>query len=240
MRLFAVLILSAAVAVPAFAQPPGGGRGGFGGFGGGNLLSNKSVQEELKLTEEQVTKVKEFGDKLRTEFPRPEPGAQIDREKMAENMKKRTEMTATFVKDTLTEEQAKRYKQIQAQLGGIMAAVNNEETAKALKITDEQKDKLKEINDQSRKDMQELFQGGGFRDPETQKKLQTLRKETGEKAMGVLTSEQKKSWEEMTGKPFEIKMEAGPGGPGGTRKGGKRPADSDKDKKKDGDKKDGI
>jgi hypothetical protein len=235
MRLFAALILSAVVAVPAFAQPPGG-RGGFrGGFGGGNLLTNKSVQEELKLSEEQLTKVKEFGTKVAAEFPRPEPGTPPDREKMQEAMKKIGEMTTAFVKDTLTEPQAKRYKEIQLQQGGILGAFRSEETSKALAVTDEQKEKVKEIQDTMNKDMQELRQGGGGFNQETMQKMQAIRKEGAEKAMGVLTSDQKKKWEEMTGKPFEIKFEGGPGGPGGNRKGkGKTTPDSDKKDKKDG------
>ena len=40
------------------------------------------------------------------------------------------------------------------------------------------------------------------------KAMTEMRKETSEKAVGVLTSEQKAIWKEMTGEPFEIKMEA--------------------------------
>lgn len=61
MRKFAVLLvavgLTAVLANEANAQrQPGGGRGGMGMFGGQSgvmLISNKSVQEELKLTDEQ-------------------------------------------------------------------------------------------------------------------------------------------------------------------------------------------
>ena len=45
---------------------PAGFRGGFGGGGPHRLISNKAVQEDLKLTEEQVTKLKEWGQEFRT------------------------------------------------------------------------------------------------------------------------------------------------------------------------------
>ena len=56
------VVLALIVSAPcAWAQRPGG-RGGFGGgFGGGaSLLAQKSVQEELKLSEDQIKKVDEF------------------------------------------------------------------------------------------------------------------------------------------------------------------------------------
>jgi Spy/CpxP family protein refolding chaperone len=84
------LLVSAAVAVAGGAalaqrQPggggqPGGGFGGFGAFGGGGgglkslLASNKALQDDLKLSEEQVTKIKAFQEK-QAEAARPAGGA---------------------------------------------------------------------------------------------------------------------------------------------------------------------
>ena len=57
-----------------------------------------------------------------------------------------------------------------------------------------------------RQEMQSIFSGGG--DPqENRKKMQTLQKETMEKVSAVLTDDQKKTWKEMTGEPFEVKFE---------------------------------
>src|SRR5690242_2646565 len=44
---------------------PGRGRGGFGG-GPQFLIANKAVQEDLKLSEDQVAKVKEWTMEFRT------------------------------------------------------------------------------------------------------------------------------------------------------------------------------
>src|SRR5262249_36730829 len=156
MRMCLALALSAVIAIPALAQPPRGG--GFGG--GGSLLTNKSVQEELKVTEEQNTKIKEFTDKLRAEAPMRDPNA--DREEQAkkfqEYRKVSGEKTDKFVKETLTEEQQKRYKQIQIQQAGLLPGFRgmggpSEDTLKALKVTDEQKTTFKEIGEQLGKDI---------------------------------------------------------------------------------------
>src|SRR5262249_44651612 len=101
-----------------FAQPGGGrGMGMFGGGGGAMLLGIEDVQKELKLTDEQKTKYKEFNDKQAA--ARREAfggggggGGGFDREKMQEFMKKSQEDTTKFLKDTLTEDQSKRLKQL--------------------------------------------------------------------------------------------------------------------------------
>ena len=208
MRMCLALALSAVIALPALAQPPRGG--GMGGRGGAMLLTTQSVQEELKLTEEQTTKIKEFGDKARADMPKFDPNG--DREEFQKAIKAMMEKGDKFAKETLTADQSKRLKQITLQQGGILGAVQNEETAKALKITDDQKTSLKEMGEAMMKDMQELRSGGGRPTPETTKKIAALRKEVSDKAVGTLTDEQKTMWKEMTGKAFEIKQEARPGG----------------------------
>src|SRR5262245_28797545 len=60
-KVLVVLGAGALLAGPAAAQPPGG----LGRMGGPMLLTNKSVQEELKLDKDQVAKVDEAGMKMR-------------------------------------------------------------------------------------------------------------------------------------------------------------------------------
>src|SRR5579859_4667024 len=99
----ASLVVSLFVAGSAMAQGRGGrgGRGGFGGGGGGLafLIQNPQVQKELKLSEDQLAKIKEV-----TDAARPQPGAggsgrgganQTDEERQAarEERRKRTEET---------------------------------------------------------------------------------------------------------------------------------------------------
>ncbi|HEV3143775.1 MAG TPA: hypothetical protein VGZ47_07835, partial [Gemmataceae bacterium] len=77
--------------------------------------------------------------------------------------------------------------------------------AKKITLTDDQKEKLKEIGEQARSEIGEMFKGGNF----DMKKMQAIQKETKEKQVNVLTSEQKKTWTEMTGKPLEIQFDFG-------------------------------
>src|SRR6266511_2221757 len=56
---FAVVALFAAPATAQRQPRPGGGFGGFG-----NLLTNKSVQEELKITDDQKKKLEEVTKKV--------------------------------------------------------------------------------------------------------------------------------------------------------------------------------
>jgi Spy/CpxP family protein refolding chaperone len=201
-----LLALSAAalLASPAFAQPPGGGRGGMqrGGGGLGMLLGNASVQEELKLDDKQKEKIKEFAAKQRE----AQQGLRdLDQDERRAKMAEMNKHAEAFAKEVLTADQNKRMKQIVIQSAGLRA-FSMEDVAKELKLTDDQKEKIKTLNDDLQKDVRELFQGGG--DPqENMQKVQSLNKEFMTKAAGVLTDEQKKHWTEMTGKPFTVRMQ---------------------------------
>ncbi len=233
MRTFCALVLTAALAVPALAQPPGGGRGrGMGGGMGGGpamLLRSEDVQKDIKLTDEQKEKLKTFQTKVQEDMQAMR-GPDVDQEKRQELGKKIADDTAKFLKEALTDEQNKRLKEISLQntvKNNPGALATSEEYATALKITDDQKTKIKEIADQARKDRQEVMGGGGGGGgggqrrqpptPEQQKKLDALSKEAGDKIMEVLTADQKKSLQEMEGKPFEGKF---PTFGGGGRRGG--------------------
>jgi Spy/CpxP family protein refolding chaperone len=196
---------AALLASPAFAQPPGGGRGGMqmrGGGGIGMLLGNASVQEELKLDDKQKEKIKEFTAKQRE----AQQGLRdLDQEERRAKMQELNKHAESFAKEVLTPEQNKRIQQIVIQTAGLRAFAM-ENVAKELKLTDEQKEKIKTLSDDLQKDVRELFQGGGDAQ-ENMQKVQSLNKEFMTKAAGVLTDEQKKHWTEMTGKPFTVRMQ---------------------------------
>jgi hypothetical protein len=214
-KLALVLGAAALVASPALAQR-GGGRGGFGG--GTQLLNNKSVQEELKMDKDQIDKVKEALDKVR-EDNKDDIAKLRDRntsqEERAEIGKKISEANQKAIAGILKADQEKRFKQIQHQQQGLRV-FQDADVEKALKLTDDQKEKIKAVGDDLQKDLRALNPGGGGRggrggrggDPETQKKRQALQKEAMTNAKKVLSDEQKKTLDDLTGKPFEIKFEA--------------------------------
>lgn len=196
-------------ALPASAQQ--GRRGGFGGpggmFGRGGgmmLLMNKSVQEELKVDDDQAQKIDDLMAKNRETMQGLSPEER--REKMASIQAE----TNKAVEGILKPEQVTRLHEIQNQVGGANAMLS-ERNAEKLKLTDDQKTKIQDVLASSREKMQGLFgQGGGGQGnfEEARKKIQDLQAETKKEAVAVLTDDQKKTWDELSGKPFEIKYEA--------------------------------
>jgi len=242
-----VLGLALLLAGPALAQRGQGRGGGFGGgFGGpGFLLMNSSVQKELKLSDDQIKKITDANqsirDKHRDDFEavRKLEGDE-QREKREALGKTMREETDKAVGEILKPDQSKRLKEIQLQQEGARA-FNEADVQKALNLTDDQKEKIKTINDDASKEMRDLFPprgrrggGGGGAPPdpsafqERMKKMADMRKETLDKVTSVLTDDQKKTWKEMTGTPFEMKFDFPPGGPRGGRRG--PPEKQEKDK----------
>jgi hypothetical protein len=203
-------------------QRRGQGRGGFGGGRGGAtlamLLGNEGVQKELKVTDDQKTKIDEFSRAQREKMQELFQGGQPDREKVQEAQKSSNEAAEKLVKDALKPEQQKRLKQIQYQVGGIQSLASNEEVQKALKLSDEQKEKLKTLAADQQKDLTELMQaarGGGGNRQELAQKRTALQKDYMTKAVAVLTADQKKEWKELTGEPFDYQPTFGRGRRGG-------------------------
>jgi hypothetical protein len=217
--------LIAVLSAPALAQrQPGQGRGfGGGQFGGiGGLLRNESVQKELKMEKDQVDKtteaVRKVRDKHADEFAKLADLSQEERRtKSAELNRTVSAETLTAVSEVLKPEQVTRLKQIELQQAGV-TAFTRPDVEKALTLNDEQKGKLKTIADESSTKMRELLgggrgqggarpprgQGGARGTPPDQAKVTALRKEMGDKALAVLTDDQKASWKSMTGDVFTI------------------------------------
>jgi Spy/CpxP family protein refolding chaperone len=205
----------ALMAAPAWAQ--GQGRGGFGGVGGAMLLSNKGVQKELKVSDEQAKKL----DTLATETREKnrERFAGLQDATPAERQSKMREAQAELHKglaDVLKPEQVKRFRQIEVQVAGSNA-FGQPRVQEALKLTDDQKSKIREINQETMEATRDAFQNAGDDRAAAMEKVQGLRKEANTKAHALLTEDQKKEWKELTGEPFEFKPEPGQGGPGGRR-----------------------
>jgi hypothetical protein len=245
MRTLSRMLLTVGVAVllaaPLFAQNQPGGRrgqgGGRGGFGVGGsltfLLTNKSVQEELKLNEDDSKKAKDVADEVAKKHADDSKG--LDRQK-EEDRAKLAEIRQTIAKEELTAvnavlkpDQAKRLKEIMLQQSlrtAGPAGLLNAEVATALKLNDDQKEKIKTIGDDFSKERQQVMQeagfggrrgagggggGGGRPDPakreEATKKVEGLNKESMTKALALLSTDQKKTLDDMKGAAFEIKIE---------------------------------
>lgn len=219
-RLIASTVLVLALGLGASAQQPprpGGGGGGFGGFGFGGggvmggfgqpnlktlLLTNKALQDELKVSDDLKEKFTKFEETQRAEMQKLATLGQDDDDQIArlKAQIKVIEDRKALLKD-LSSEQTKRLDQIDRQRMGLRA-FSNDKVAKELKISDDQKDKIKTINEELQKDTRELFTAGFG--PDTQKKMQSLNEESLDKAVELLTADQRKQWKEMTGEKFDL------------------------------------
>lgn len=218
---FALLLTCVTLAVSTVvAQAPNrvffGGPGGRGGmpFGGPGsmvmLIQTPEVQQELKITEEQKTKLTalqaDVQEKMQAAFAGMGPGqaddvSQEEREKrFAESRKKIDEANIAAeakIDRLLQPEQLARMQQLKLQREGA-AAIGKPEVAEQLKLTEEQKTKIKGLAEQGM---------GGFGPPRVNQQALT-------DAVALLTDEQKAKWRTIAGAEFKFPEMRGPGGPG--------------------------
>jgi hypothetical protein len=211
MRFFGKLVLTlgalALLASPAWAQ----GRGGFGGGAAGFLMA-PNVQKDLKLTDAQVRKVQETLREIR-ERHQAEYAALRDDSPDVRLAKMATlnETVNDEVKKalSLSAEQSKRFDQISLQARGVQAFANRAVDEK-LKLTDDQKSKIREIVEATRSS----FAGAFNKDASEQEradariKRAATQKENMTKVQALLTDDQKQAWKELTGEPIEIQYPA--------------------------------
>lgn len=200
--------MAALFTAPAMAQ---GGRGFGGGGGGAMLLTNKSVQQELKVTDEQAEKLKGLADGIREkhkdDFSKLQDIPQADRQaKMQEIGREVNAEIHKALPDVLKADQVKRFTQIQVQAGGPNS-FSQPRVQEKLTLTDDQKAKIGEINQGLQASMRDLRQSFQNDREGAMKKMTESRKEASDKIHALLTEDQKKAWKELTGDPFEVKFE---------------------------------
>lgn len=146
------------------------------------------VKEELKVTSDQTSKLLTvFGDTV-----------QVDGDKIMIQMTPDTDL-GQIEKDAMavfTADQRKRLDQLWVQRAGGLVLLDDE-TAKTLKLTDEQKKAVEKLGNETADKMMELFTTG--HDEATVKQSRDLRKEAGKKMEALLTEEQKKAFEGLKG-----------------------------------------
>lgn len=204
-RFLALVTLLSGFVLVANAQPPrrpGGGPGGPGGPGGlppaVERLKVKAVAEELKISQEQLEKLKAWSE----DAPRRLQAA-IQAAMQAEVYRQ--------LGDVLTADQIKRLKQINLQAEGLRAFTNPEVSA-ALNLSDDQRAEIRKISEETTAAVREAFSGTFTRGErpseermaEARKKAQAIQADALAKAKGVLTAEQKRTWDTLMGEPFDV------------------------------------
>ena len=208
------LALVAVLVTTAQAQQRGRGMGRGSLIG---LLSMEQVQTEMKLSDEQKTKVDAITEKLRGEM-REQFSELRDMEDRAKRMEKMNELNTQMdrklreeLRGSLERPQMMRLYQIRLQVNAVADSLTNEFLARRLEITEEQKTKLADVAKETQAKQTELY--GKMRDASQDQRgsvfqdLRQLRTDADEKALGVLTDDQKKSFEEMKGEIIELRRQ---------------------------------
>ena len=219
-RVRSSLLLAMAVvlgtAMLAAAAEQGARRGG--GFRGGRssligLLSLEQVQKELKLNDEQKSKVAEIGKKIRADMTKEYAALREmtdrtkQRAKLTELGAQADQMARKALRGVLEREQTMRLYQIRTQVRGVVASLGNQYVARRLKLTDEQKKKVAAISTSRQQKQRELFASMRDASQEEQRKAFAkygeIRQKAEEEALAVLNAEQKEGFKKMQGKKFE-------------------------------------
>jgi Spy/CpxP family protein refolding chaperone len=160
------------------------------------LLRQKSVQKELKLTDDDVKKIMEFTNKESGEYGKALKLAAKDRTTKFEELERANKK---FLEDNLSAAQRKRLEQITLQVTGLYQ-LGRPEVVKALNLTEEQQTKFEEMQKEARKALEEILTA--TERAGKAEKLAKLREETNKKILAALTDEQKAKVREIVGEPF--------------------------------------
>jgi Spy/CpxP family protein refolding chaperone len=175
-------------------------------LGGSFLVSRDKVQEELKLTEEQKEKLEHhFREVLpdAMQFFQKIHGMKPEERKkeLAAYRPKAQEKLAALLKETLSEGQRTRLRQLELQREGL----RDGKIWKELQVTDEQRKQFMAMMQQAQTEIEPLLEEvrNGGSPEEIQPKVIKIRDGLEAKLADGLTDDQKKHWKEMIGKPMD-------------------------------------
>src|SRR4051812_44425024 len=171
-----------------------------------------NVQKDLNLTDAQVKKVQETLREMR-ERHQTDYSALRDASPDVRWTKMATlnETVSDEVKKALSfsAEQSKRFDQISLQVHGLQAFANPTVDEK-LKLTNDQKSKIRETVEATRSSFAGAFNKDASEQERTdaRNKRAATEKENMTKVQALLTDDQRAAWKELTGEPIEIQYPA--------------------------------
>ena len=154
------------------------------------MAQREEVVAELKLTEEQTSKLSELQADARSAFQTLQALPENERAEAMQTMREGQEKS---VSELLDEPQFARLLQLVWRETGV-ASVERDDVAKALGLSEEQRGKLRPLLADRQSGQREL------RDVPPEVAAQK-RKEWDDQIRAVLTEEQAKQWEELLGPP---------------------------------------
>jgi hypothetical protein len=184
---------------------------------GNSLLKNRSVQQELKLSDDQIKRIDRTIQSMQAKYVNEAQSLSAldqtaQRRQYSVLFARISTQTRAELAEILGPEQQKRLTQIELQRQGIAAFVNPA-VQKPLKLTGEQQTKVKGIYQDAMKETRSLPQGG--RGTTNSAALTKIRQQAVARVMDLLTAEQKNEWKQMTGETFELKADSNdPAAPG--------------------------
>lgn len=208
--------------------PPGGGQdGGRRGRPPGQGQGTMTAPANWYFVAAQQPEQAQGQGRGRGGFGGGQPPSAEDMARFEQQRIERAREEKAKLAEVLLPHQIKRLNEIFIQQAGV-AALQDEDVAKELGISDAQKAKLAEVRQANMTSMQEqmraMFQGGGGGGNEADReanraKIESLRKENDAKMLAVLSTDQQQKFEAMKGKPFAMPENAGRGGFGGRGRG---------------------
>ncbi len=180
------------------------GRGFSQGGGGLALLKLDVVAKDLALTDEEKESLKKLGDEATSQMKElrdslKDASREDRRTKMADAEKE----IAKKVDAVLNDKQRARLQEIRLQIRGA-SALRDKEVADALKLSEDQTKKLTDLADARRSAVRDARSAGGGDRAASREKISQITKESSEKMMDVLTTEQKDQFEKMKGAKIDL------------------------------------
>lgn len=173
------------------------------------LFLNADVRRALNLTENQVSRLREAQKQARSLYKN-----QYGRLTKLNGADKLTGLQELQVNEQeeffrtaegiLSAEQMRRYRQLDYQYQGP-GAFSNPALRKKLQLTDVQTMQLQALQTQSMYAFASLLQDSRGFPGEALARFNVYRRQLAEKTAGVLTPEQQRLWEELTGEPFKFR-----------------------------------
>ena len=166
------------------------------------LLTAKGVQEELKLSPEQVRKAREAADKDRDAERLIESGPADDGDKRWRELLAESEKAVAAI---LSPSQLKRFRQIRLQQVGTVALAVPK-LADELKLTEDQRKAIKAIAEDREAKAKAVIADSTLTPREVAAKISELTRAADAGVRKRLTADQRAKWEETIGEPFRWPM----------------------------------
>jgi Spy/CpxP family protein refolding chaperone len=184
------------------------------------LVGYWQVREELKLTADQIERIKKIGGDYMQEMQtamRDQKLTGDERRKALSELSQRLEKrTLNDTKATLTDEQASRLRQMEIWDAGPLAFADSD-VMKSLKLTEQQvgvlttirNEYMKKIDDATRADPTQGRIGGGISEEDAARakaRRDEIRFASETECLDVLTDGQKAEFKSMKGSKFELDL----------------------------------